>query len=88
MQQIQLQLPDSLSLKLDSLLQEFKALKENLHQQPTEYLTRHEVASLLKVDISSVHNYTKRGTLQAYQTNGRVLYKRSEVEQSIVKLNK
>lgn len=88
MQQIQLQLPDSLSLKLDSLLQEFKDLKENLHQQPTEYLTRHEVAALLKVDISSVHNYTKRGTLQAYQTNGRVLYKRSEVEASIIKLNK
>ena len=77
----------------NSILEGVKFQLENFKQnfepkQPAEYLTRHEVAALLKVDVSSVHNYTKRGTLQAYQLAGRVLYKRSEVEASIVALNK
>ncbi|SDF23521.1 Helix-turn-helix domain-containing protein [Pricia antarctica] len=66
---------------------QLKYLQENFQPKiPTEYLTRHEVASLLKVDISSVHNYTKRGLLQSYALSGRVYYKRSEVEGALVKL--
>ena len=42
MQTFQIQIPESLNLKIDSLLQEVKDLKESLkHQQPavTKYLT-------------------------------------------------
>ncbi|SFD72873.1 hypothetical protein SAMN04489722_11915 [Algibacter lectus] len=86
---IQLQLPDSLSVKLDSLLQEVKDLKNNF-QQPavTKYLTRHQVAEMLSVDISTVHNMTVKGILTKYQISGRVLYKLQEIEASIIKLNK
>lgn len=80
------QLQNAIIEGVKTQLEDFK--KEFQPKQPTEYLTRHEVAALLKVDVSSVHNYTKRGTLQAYQVAGRVLYKRSEVEASIVALNK
>ena len=54
--------------------------------EPTTYLTRQEVAKLLSVDLSTVHNLSVKGTLQKYQIGGRVLYKRKEVESAIVKL--
>jgi hypothetical protein len=55
-------------------------------KDPTTFLTRKEVAKLLSVDISSVHNMSVKGILQKYQISGRVLYKRSEVENAIIKL--
>ncbi len=64
-------------------------LKKHLQpKEPTTYLTRNEVAEMLSVDLSTVHNYTKRKILQAYQIGSRVYYKRDEVENSIVKLKK
>ena len=57
-------------------------------KEPTNYLTRHEVAEMLSVDLSTVHNMTKKGVLQKYQISGRVLYVRDEVQNSIIKLNR
>lgn len=56
-------------------------------QQPTEYLTRNEVKELLKVDLSTIHNWTKNGKLKAYGIGNRVYYKRLEIEQTFVKIN-
>jgi len=50
------------------------------------FLSRYEVADLLKVCITTVHNYTKRGYLKPYGIGRRVLYKKSEVENAIVEL--
>lgn len=55
-------------------------------KQPTEFLTRNEVKELLKIDLSTVHNWTKRGKLKAYGIAGRIYYKRSEVEQALTPL--
>ncbi|MBT7463648.1 MAG: helix-turn-helix domain-containing protein [Bacteroidetes bacterium] len=52
-------------------------------KEPTEYLTRNEVRDLLKIDLSSVHNWTKKGKLRAYGIGNRVYYKRQEVEAAI-----
>jgi len=52
-------------------------------KEPTEFLTRNEVKDFLKCDLSTVHNYTKRGKLKAYGIGNRVYYKRSEVEASL-----
>ena len=57
-------------------------------KSPTEYLTRNEVSKLLSVDLSTVHNYTKKGLLQSYQIGSRVYYKRNEIENALVKLKK
>ena len=56
-------------------------------KQPTEFLTRNQVKELLDVDLSTVHNWTKKGKLQAYGIAGRVYYKRSEVEQALKPIN-
>ena len=55
-------------------------------KEPEEFLTRAEVAEMLKIDISSVHNWTKKGILIRYGIGHRVYYKRSEVENSLIKL--
>ena len=52
-------------------------------KQPTEFMTRNEVRDFLNVDLSTVHNLTKRGKLKAYGLGGRVYYKRAEVEEAI-----
>ena len=64
-------------------------LKKNFEPKtPNEYLSRNDVATMLKIDLSSVHNWKKKGILTAYQIAGRVYFKRSEVENAIVKLKK
>jgi len=56
-------------------------------KEPTEYLTRSEVAQLLKVDLSTIHNWTKKGKIKAYGIGNRVYYKRHEINQNITPLN-
>ncbi len=67
---------------------EFENLKKEFQpKQPTEFLTRNQVKELLDVDLSTVHNWTKKGKLQAYGIAGRIYYKRSEVEQALKPIN-
>ena len=68
---------------------ELEAVKKHLQpKQPNEYLTRKEVSEMLKIDISSVHNWSKRGILIPHQIGNRVYFKLQEVEEAIVKLKK
>jgi len=60
--------------------------KEFQPKQPTIYLTRNEVAEMLQIDISTVHNWTKSDKIQSYGIGGRIYYKRKEVENAIVEL--
>lgn len=57
-------------------------------ESKTVFLTREEVAELLKINISSVFNWTKRGVLTGYQFEGssRVYYKLHEIEEALIKL--
>jgi excisionase family DNA binding protein len=63
-------------------------LNELIHsfepQKPTEWLTRNEVAEMLKCDLSTVHHWTKKGKLKKHCIGNRVYYKRSEVEAAII----
>ncbi len=51
---------------------------------PTEWLTRNEVKEMLKCDLSTVHNWTKKGKLKKYCIGDRTYYKRSEVESALI----
>jgi len=79
------QLQEAIISGLKAQLVELK--KELEPKEPSEYLTRNEVKDLLKVDLSTVHNWTKRGKLHSYGLGNRVYYKRSEVEAAIKPLN-
>ncbi len=69
--------PDELENKLFNRFDEkLNILKKEFQpKEPTEFLTRNEVRDMLKVDLSTVHNWTKRGKLQAYGIGNRVYYK-------------
>ena len=69
---------------IDKKFNEFN--KHFQSKEPSKFLTRKEVAELLSVNLSSVHNMTVKGVLQKHQISGRVLYLRAEVEDSIIKL--
>ncbi|MEH6769455.1 helix-turn-helix domain-containing protein [Maribacter arcticus] len=79
------QLRTAISKDVESQLDDLK--KHFQPKTPTEYLSRQEVAQMFKINLSTVHNWTKNGTLQAFQIGGRVFYKRELVENAIVKLN-
>ena len=73
---------------LEGVKRQLQELKENFQpKQPTEYLTRLQVSEMLQVDLSTVHNWSKRKILFPKQIGGRIYFKRSEVEKAIVELN-
>lgn len=64
-------------------------LKQNFEPKtPAEYLTRAEVAKKLKCDLSTVHNWTKKGKLHSYSIGNRIYYKLNEVEAALQPLGK
>lgn len=56
-------------------------------KQPTEYLTRNEVAEMFKCDLSTIHNWCVKQKLKPYGIGSRVYFKRSEIEASLIPLN-
>ncbi len=78
------QLQDAISNDVKNQLEE---LKESFQpKSPEELLTRTETAELLKINLSTVHNWTKKGRLKPYGMGGKVYYKRSEVESALIEL--
>jgi excisionase family DNA binding protein len=77
---------DLIDEKVNKRLEKFR--KHFQPKEPPEYLTRNEVAEMLKINLSSVHNWTKKGILTSYQCGGKIYYKRAEVESQIIELKK
>jgi excisionase family DNA binding protein len=50
------------------------------------YLSRKEVAKLLKITLPTLHDWTKLQYLRAYKIGTRVLYKESEVIETLEKV--
>lgn len=51
-------------------------LKSEKPQQKSkqEYLSRLEVANLLKISLVTLHDWTKQGTIKAFRIGSRILY--------------
>lgn len=60
--------------------------KNQINQLEDELLTRQEVAKLLKIDLSTLHHWTKSGILTKYGIGKRVYYKKIEIKKAIVEL--
>tara|TARA_R110000868_G_scaffold138428_4_gene352556 strand:+ start:16970 stop:17248 length:279 start_codon:yes stop_codon:yes gene_type:complete len=52
-----------------------------------ELLTRMEASNLLKINISTLYNWTKNGTIIAYGIGNRVYYKRGELMARLIRIN-
>lgn len=78
------QLAEAILRGVNSQFEKFK--EEFQPKEPTEYLTRKEVAKLLSVNLSTIHNWTVKGKLKAYGIGHRVYYKRQELNQNLIPL--
>ena len=47
------------------------------------YLSRKEVAKMLKISLPTLNEWSKQGILQSYKKGNRVLYKTSEIEEAV-----
>lgn len=77
-------LADLIDLRLDKRFKEVTA-----HLQPKEhkkYLSRNQLAEMLDVDKSTIHNWRKRKIIEAVQIGGRVYFERDAIEKSLIKL--
>ncbi|MDG1276932.1 MAG: helix-turn-helix domain-containing protein [Algoriphagus sp.] len=68
--------------QIDSLKKEINPVKPK-----EEYLSRKEVAELLKIELSTLHNWCKKGKLKPYGIGNRVYFLRSDIEKALVPLN-
>ena len=78
-QELVKKIAESLQVKNDQ--QETPKVKE-----PSEYLTRKEVARFLKITLPTLHEWSKRGLLQSYRIGNRILYKAAEIQSSVHKV--
>lgn len=81
--------PDQIASLFEGLQNQLSEIKQNFEPKvPAEYLTRNEVAEMLKCDLSTVHNWTKKGKLKPYSIGNRIYYKLREVEAALIPLGK
>jgi excisionase family DNA binding protein len=52
----------------------------------SKYLSRKEVALLLKISFTTLNDWSKRGLIQSYRIGNRILYKKNEIEQAITQV--
>ena len=75
------------SLLMKGVQQVVNQIREEFQPKtPTQYLTRKQVAKMLDINLTTLNNWTNRGALTSYGIQGRVYYKRDEVEKAIIKL--
>ena len=68
---------------------QFVEIHKKLTVKPAEeLLSREDVARILKCDLSTIHNWTKKGFLKSYGINGRVYYKMHEIECALTPINR
>ena len=68
---------------------QFKEIEKKLTPKSSQnLLTREEVSKLFKCDLSTIHNWTKKGLLKSYGMNGRVYYKMHEIECALIPIGK
>ena len=86
---LELNYPEELKQDISKLRSELAEIKLNLKpKEPTKYLGRKEVAEMLDVNISTIHNWTVKGILTALQIGGRIYYKKADIEAAMIKLKK
>lgn len=48
-----------------------------------QYLTRKETSSRLRISLPTLNEYTKTGKIKAYRINGRVLYRKDDIDSAL-----
>jgi len=73
----------------EAVKRQLDELKKNFRtKEPTNYISRIDLSKKFKVDLSTIHNWRKKGLIIGYQIGGKIYFKLDEVEKAIVKLKK
>lgn len=68
---------------------EIKSLAQNFQPIiPQEYITRQEVAKILKVSLVTLSDWNKKKILNPYRLGNLIRYKRSEIDQALIRINR
>lgn len=80
-QQLKESILSDLRLELKETLLKFQPKKQ------TEYLTRKEVAKILKISLVTLSDWNKKGVLKPYRLGNLIRYKTTEIEESLIAIN-
>ena len=73
---------------LEDVRAELKLLSNHFQPvKPTEYITRKEARKLLKVSLATLSEWNKKGIIKPYRLGNLIRYKRSELDQALIKIN-
>lgn len=81
--------PEDLKELLKELLKsELDTFKKLIAKSNTQALhTREETAKLFKIDLSTLHRWTKDGKITSHAIGARIYYKESSIQQALIKLD-
>ena len=87
MQQLQITQLSTEDLKelLLSTLDSFK--EQNAKSNVDIFYTREETANRFKIDLSTLHRWTKSGKIIPHAIGARIYYKESSIQQALIKLD-
>lgn len=80
------ELIDAFSTIVDKKFEEFE--KKFQPKEPTQWLTKKEVASILSISTITVDDWSKKGILNPFRIGNRIRFDRKQVEQALTKINK
>jgi excisionase family DNA binding protein len=72
---------------IELLKAEFPYLKEAAKPQARKYMSREQVCELLHISLPTLHRRVNSGVLPCYKNGRKTLFKTTEVETSLIKLN-
>ncbi len=79
-------LSDLKKLVREVLDEKLHEIKKPVDPDDLEYLSRKDVAKLLKISLTTLNDWSKQGIVQSYRIGNRVLYKKKEIEDSVSKV--
>lgn len=80
-EQLKVEILEGVNEQLEDFKKHFSKTSE-----PSKYYTRNDLAKLFQVDLSTIHNWSKKGIVYPHQIGGRIYFKREEIDQALVKL--
>ena len=80
---------DELISKIKNIVEKTINQQKEILSIEVEFLTREETARILKIDLSTLHRWTKRKIISQYGLGSKRYYLRTEIEQKLLsnKLN-
>jgi excisionase family DNA binding protein len=71
----------NLEKRICNAIKSFLSAKDKVKET---YLTRKDVCEMLKIDLGTLRNWTKRGKLHKLKIGNRVYYKLSQIDQALI----